>query len=232
MCLNNAWRHPSVLLALLLWLPAQAASLPDPEVRVQDQDGTLVLDITYRLPVSQRVAWDVLTDFEAMPGFVPNLEESHILRRDSKRIIVEQKGHVSLGLLNFPYESRREIETTPYQMLRAHSLTGTQMDSTTVLTPAGEGTLLFYHATATPSVTAPSSMIASTLSEMLESQFKAMGQEMMSRAKAGNDSAAQPARTPVLQTASAQSTLAANKIKPALKTSVPVGKPPAKKRPG
>lgn len=222
-------RSLSCMSALLIWLPAQAAALPDPEVRVKDKDGTLVLDIAYKLPVSQRVAWDVLTDFEAMPGFIPNLEESHILQRDAKRMVVEQKGKFSLGMLNLPYESKREIETTPYQILRAHSLSGTKMDSTTMLIPAGDGTQLYYHATAVPSVSLPSNMIASTLSEMLESQFKAMGQEMMSRAKAaGNDNAAQP----TAQAAQTKAAVTAKKTKPALKTNAPAGNRQTKKRPG
>lgn len=227
-----------ILLSLVFLLPclsARAAVTPDPEIRVQDQDGTIVVDIAYRLPVSQRVAWEVLTDFNAMAEFVPNMEQSRVLQRDGRRILVEQKGQVSVGILSFSYDSKREIELTPYQMLRSHALSGTKMDSTTTLTPAAYGTLLSYHAVATPDLPVPSGVITSSLSDMLGSQFKAMEREMESRSK--NDGKPDPANTEPPQAgaskpSSAKSIVTAKNIKPVSKTKPANSKPPIKKRPG
>jgi len=40
----------------------ESADLPEPTVRVNNQDGTLVVNISYRVPVPPREAWAVLTD--------------------------------------------------------------------------------------------------------------------------------------------------------------------------
>lgn len=182
---------PVFLLALLPgigWgVAIESADLPEPTVRVNNQDGTLVVNISYRVPVPPREAWAVLTDFEGMPGFIPNLETSKVLLRTGKIIQVEQKGSVSFGVLPFHYESTRQIEIVPYQTIRSHTLSGdTRMESVMVLTPAGSGTLLSYRATAVPDLPVPSSLVSSYMGDMLENQFKAMGQEMVRRAQQGN----------------------------------------------
>lgn len=184
------------LLLLAALLPAsgltavvQSPDLPDPNVRVTEQSGTLTLNISFRVPVTPRQAWDVLTDFEHMSDFIPNLETSQVLLRTAKTVQVEQKGRISLGMLPIPYQSTRLIELTPYQLIRSHALSGnTRLDSVMVLTTSGTGTLLNYSATAVPDLPVPSSLVSSYMGEMLEHQFKAMGKEMLRRAAADDKS--------------------------------------------
>lgn len=169
----------------------QSPELPDPTVRISDQEGTLQLNISFRVPVSPRLAWAVLTDFEHMANFIPNLESSQVLVRTGKSLQVEQKGSISLGMFPIRFESKRQIELTPYQMIRSRSLSGnTRLDSVMVLTPVGKDTLLAYRATAAPDLPVPNGLVSSYMGEMLEHQFKAMGQEMLKRshsADADND---------------------------------------------
>lgn len=184
----------ALLLALfpcLAWAAAgQSRELPEPSVRVNHQDGLLVLDISYQVPVSPREAWAVLTDFEHMAEFIPNLDSSKVLQRTGKLVEVEQKGSASIGLLPIHYESRRQVEFIPYQTIRSQTLSGNgRLESTMLLTPAGSGTLLTYHATAVPDLPVPVSLVSAYFNDMLEMQFKAMGQEMLRRAQAGNKGA-------------------------------------------
>lgn len=218
----------TALLALLSSPAIKAA--PAPDIRVQDQDGTIVVDITYHLPVNQRIAWEVLTDFDAMADFVPNMERSRILERDGKRMIVEQKGQARVGILSFSYDSKREIELTPYQTLHSRALSGTKINSTTTLAPAGNNaTVLSYRAIAVPDLPVPSSVITSSLSDILENQFKAMEQEMESRAKA--DKPANPLFSPSAQTANSKSILART-ARPSVSKPAASTKKSVKKRPG
>ncbi len=180
---------PAILLpASSLAAIDQSPQLPEPVVQISDQDGTLQLNISLRVPVQPRDAWEVLTDFEHMPNFIPNLESSQILQKTGKSMQVEQKGSISLGMFPIHYESKRQIELTPYKLIRSHSLSGnTRLDSVMVLTPVGKETLLAYRATAIPDLPVPNSMVSSYMSEMLENQFKAMGQEMIRRAQGADD---------------------------------------------
>ncbi len=231
-------RRLALLFFMLPCLAAFAGVAPEPDIRVQEQNDTIVVDISYRLPVSQRVAWDVLTDFDAMDTFVPNMEHSRVLQRDGKRIEVEQKGHVSFGILSFAYESRRQIELTPYQTLRSRSLVGTKMDSTTTLIPSGSGTQLTYRAVAVPDLPVPTSVIISGLTDSLRAQFKAMEQEMELRAdKAASQEAGNPQASKEASKISADSTAPVKQTalptasKSAAKTQTPTTPLPIKKRP-
>lgn len=191
--MNRLFDSPLLLLRLTfaaMLLPASCIAavdsspeLPDPTVRITDQDGTLQVSISLRVAVLPREAWAVLTDFEHMPDFIPNLESSQVLLRAGKSLQVEQKGSISLGVLPIHYESKRQVDLTPYKMIRSHSLSGnTRLDSVMVLTPIGKDTLLAYRATAVPDLPVPNSLISSYMGDMLEGQFKAMGQEMLRRA--------------------------------------------------
>lgn len=179
-----------LLLSLLLPGICQGAAiesldLAEPAIQIEEQNGMLVMDVTYRVPVQPREAWAVLTDFERMPAFVPNLESSKVLQRNGKTVVIEQKGSMRLGMLPIHYESTRQIDIAPYQSIRSHTLSGdTRLESVMVLTPAGGGTLLSYHATAASDLPVPNSLVSSYLGGMLESQFKAMRQEMLRRAQA------------------------------------------------
>lgn len=206
---------PAIMLKPLLRLPLLLAlfagpcwsaavdtlGFSEPAIHIDSQGNTLVLNISYRVPVSPREAWAVLTDFENMPGFIPNLESSKVLQRNGRALQVEQKGSVRLGLLPIQYESIRQVDVVPYQSIRSHTLSGnTHLESVMVLTPAGEGTLLTYHATAVPDLPVPNSLVTSYLSSMLESQFKAMRVEMVRRAQldseANDDESPQLAQQP------------------------------------
>ena len=179
-------RCSCILLALLLpfgdGASARIDALPDPTVQVHRQDSNLILDISYQVPVHPQEAWATLTDFENQPGFMPNLEVSRVLLRSGNHLQIEQKGIAKVGFFSFHYVSQRELEITPFQLIRSHSLSGDiQMESTLVLIPAGEGTRIAYHVNAVSKLPVPTSLVASYLSDMLRDQFRAMGQEMMRR---------------------------------------------------
>lgn len=231
------------LLLLLALLPGvghgaavESMDLPEPAVQVASQDGVLVMDLSYRVPVPPREAWSVLTDFEHMADFVPNLESSRILQRSGTRLEVEQAGSLRLGVLPIHYESTRQIDTVPYQSIRSHTLSGTaRLESVMVLTPAGDGTLLSYHASAVPDLPVPASLLGSYLGELLESQFKAMGREMVRRAQLSGASAGGEPAPPAREAASAAPRQAANGAGPAIRQSGLAPKKtrlPTKKRPG
>lgn len=184
MC-TSTFRTIGLLLACSLALPVLAETSAKPDIQVREKDGHLELDMQYRLPVSPQVAWEVLTDFEGMPYFVPNLERSQVIERQASHLVVEQKGKVHTLLLDIPYDSKRTVDLVPYHTMHIHAVSGTPMDSTTQLTPEGAGeTLLSYHSVSTPDLPIPASLITSMVGEMVGKQFEAMEAEMEKRAKA------------------------------------------------
>src|SRR5437868_3453940 len=94
-----------ILWALVaLFCPVQAALsaegqplVPDADVKVQRSGGSFTVDTIMFTPVPPALAWAVLTDFEHMGGFVPNLTSSQVLERSDALLKVAQKGVARFG---------------------------------------------------------------------------------------------------------------------------------------
>ena len=80
---------------LVLSVPVMAQpSKPDVVVRRVDVEGEQVFEVTASGTVKAAPAavWKVLTDYENMPEFVPDLEKTRVISRNGNRVIVEQSG--------------------------------------------------------------------------------------------------------------------------------------------
>ncbi|MEP6965125.1 MAG: SRPBCC family protein [Polaromonas sp.] len=177
-----------VLTALLC--PVQAAmsaggqsAVPDDDVHVQRSGGSFTVDTTLFTPVAPALAWAVLTDFDHMSSFVPNLNSSQILERSDSLLKVAQKGVARYGIFSANFESVREISLSPQREIRAHNIGGNvkSMDSVMQLQAEGSGTRLHYHAEVMPGFWFPPLIGPSLVRHETAEQFSAMLQEMLRR---------------------------------------------------
>lgn len=91
-----------LLLSLLvssgfIFCPAPAlADAPTPNVAVKrvDSEGAQVFEVTAsgEVKAAPAAVWKILTNYEAMPEFVPDLETTKVMSRAGNRLIVEQSG--------------------------------------------------------------------------------------------------------------------------------------------
>lgn len=176
-------------LAMLL-APAQAAlaadgslTVPDNDVQVQRAGTSFTVDVNFYTPVPPAQAWAVLTDFEHMGSFVPNLTSSQVLERGDARLKVAQKGVARYGFFSANFESVREISLSPQREIRAHNIGGNvkSLDSVMQLQAEGSGTRLHYHAEVTPGFWFPPLIGPSLVRHETAEQFTAMLQEMQRR---------------------------------------------------
>lgn len=75
----------------------------------QDSDA-YVANVVMFVPVATDVAWQVLTDFDHMAKWVPNVRESKVIAREPNAVTIEQDGVAKFGILSFSYVSVRHIE--------------------------------------------------------------------------------------------------------------------------
>ncbi|MBL8448916.1 MAG: SRPBCC family protein [Dechloromonas sp.] len=177
--------------AFLFVLPdsVHAAATPtliDDDVEVSFDQGTYFGHLNFLLPVPPGVAWEVLTDFDQMARFIPNLEESRVLNRDAQGATIAQKGRIRYGILSFAFESERRVEFHPQEgLLLARALSGTarHMASTLRLQAEGTGTRLDYRVEMIPGRWVPSSLGKSGMRHEMAEQFSAIAVEMLRRAE-------------------------------------------------
>ncbi|HTN50613.1 MAG TPA: SRPBCC family protein [Burkholderiaceae bacterium] len=167
-------------------VPAALASV-DMQISVARRGEVFLVDAVFVAPVSQREAWSVLTDFDGMSRFVPNLDESRIADRDGERLRVEQRGIARWGPLTHAFTMVRDIQLEPIQQVRSNSVGGTmrQVQSLTQLAAVSGGTEVRHHIEFAVDTWMPDLLIEPFLRHEVREQFEAVVAEMLRRRASG-----------------------------------------------
>jgi carbon monoxide dehydrogenase subunit G len=186
--LVNAGRWAWVLLAtLFLSIPCHAAGeSPIRSIKVDYQGDTYITDAVMYAPVQIAVAWDVLTDFDHMANWVPNVKESKVLKRENSSVTIEQRGTAKFGAASFGYVTERHLDMDkPSLSIKSVQTKGNlkRVESLMKLEPDGSGTRLVYHIEIIPSLIASAVMSKSFLEHEITEQFTAIIGEMTKRAQ-------------------------------------------------
>ncbi|MDK2124316.1 SRPBCC family protein [Parachitinimonas caeni] len=175
-----------LLLATLIASTTVLATDKDtsPKVEARFDGPTLIVDVDYLVPVNVDGAWAVLTDFEHMHEFMPNLESSKILSRRDNHLRIEQTGTARYGILAFPFRSVRDIELAPKSLIISKMIEGDvkSLDSESRIDAESAATAhIRYHARIVPDRWIPDFLTATVIRGEIGKQFEAMGREMKRR---------------------------------------------------
>ena len=153
------------------------------EVIVYINGEDVIVDVDFLVPVTPQKAWDVLTDFDHMAGFVSNLQMSKIIDSEKNTLHISQKGVAKYALLTFPFESIREIHLTPIEKIQSHLISGNmhKLEGLTRLVPEGDHTRIIYHSDTIPGVRIPLVIGKAFIEHETREQFQEMRDEMLRR---------------------------------------------------
>jgi carbon monoxide dehydrogenase subunit G len=176
------------LLSVLLMLTVPATARADSPLRaitVAYDGATYVCDALMYAPVRPALAWEVLTDFDHMAQWVPNVQESRVLKREANTATIEQRGTASFGALHLPYTTSRRIEMDRPNAIKSVQVKGSlpRVESLMTLEPEGQGVRLNYHLEIVPSLLARAVLSKDFLEHELTEQFTAIVDEMRRRAR-------------------------------------------------
>ncbi|WP_028453998.1 SRPBCC family protein [Chitinilyticum litopenaei] len=174
------------LFALLFLSALLRAAEPSPvQVEVREDGGQLLIEARYQPPVAPALAHAVLTDYEAMPAFVPGLASSRIVGREGNVLRVSQQGRYRFGLLSLAAESLIRVELRGLEEIVCQSLAASQGEfrSTTRLQGQGEATRIVFQAVWQPGNGLLASLGAGAVREQIRAQLAGMQQEMLRRAR-------------------------------------------------
>ena len=131
---------------------ADSSSNEDVDIKVQIVGENVIVDISLLVPATREQVWAVLTDFDHMSGFVSNLKESKVIGTVGPMRKIFQRGSASYGLINFPFESTREMLLTPFEKIQSHMVSGNmlKMEGSTLLTEEGGETRVVSHTESIP----------------------------------------------------------------------------------
>jgi hypothetical protein len=166
-------------------IPPAAADDAKPSITVGiDHKGDVYIVVaTLTAPVVPADAWAVLTDFDEMASFMPQLKSSRVLRRADDYVLVQQRGQMELGSFRMPFESDRKIEMEPPGLIRSHQVRGNmqRVDSTTTFTEIPGGTRVDYRVEIVPKLWIPEGVAGPMMRDAVDRQFTAVLKEIMRR---------------------------------------------------
>ncbi len=176
-----------LLLLACCVLPCTAGAAEDVTLRIERVNDEFLLDGTFHAPVPSTVAWAVLTDYEGMPRFMDDLQESRVIERDGTRLRLVQRGVTRLGPFSFDYDVEREVVLEPGRAVHSRALRGNvkKLDMKTFVEPEGTGTRIRFRAAMIPDFWVPPLVGARLIRARFERQFENLLKEMRRRAEAG-----------------------------------------------
>ncbi len=165
--------------------PASAAESPTRSLDVSFDGEAYVVNAVFFAPAPQKIAWDVLTDFENLQNWVPNVAESKVLKRDDTSVTVQQRGTARYGAASIPYTTERKIDLKPTSGIKTMQLKGNmrRVESAIALEPEANGTRIVYHLEIVPSLFAAAVMSKKFVEKEVGEQFAAIVGEMTRRTK-------------------------------------------------
>jgi len=136
------------------------------------------------VPADSRTAWSVLTDYDNLSRFVPEMLSSRVTSAPGQPKRVEQRG--KSGMLSFftPEHIVLQMEETPHERIKFNKVAGDvrSMRGEWLIVGNGNPVKVFYRARIVPKVPLPP-LLGATMIEMdVESKLAAIRREIARRA--------------------------------------------------
>jgi len=146
--------------------------------------GTRRLAVQLRLAIDPNWIWAVLTDYDRLSQFIPNLQTSRLLWRRGAVVGLEQEG--AQRFMGMQFKARVQLELTEHP--EARQLTFTMLkgdfrrfDGVWTIGSDGESTTLLYELTVQGCVGMPIGLIEQRLQEDLAANLRAVQAEAQRR---------------------------------------------------
>lgn len=173
---------------------------PD-DVRIDRLAEGIRIELEMVTAVPLAIAWLVLTDFNNMARFLPNLESSQILAMRGNTLKIEQRGNARFGPFSQRFESVREVTLQPQREITVRQVSGTalRMESRMRLKAGEDGNArLEYRAEIVPDTPLPPLLGPAFVRHEIAEQFSAMIGEMIKRQSLAKAPATQTPPRPAL----------------------------------
>jgi polyketide cyclase/dehydrase/lipid transport protein len=176
--------HSCVLVVLWLGL-SQPAQPADVTVRATRDGDVLLIEASADFEGTLAQTWQVLTDYDRLAEFIPNLSASRVIARTRDGITVEQKGEARLLFLSYPIEVQLVITEFPPGKVVSRAVAGNfrEMSGVYVLEAQQGRVRLRYSGRMAPDFFVPPLIGTWVLRHNVETTFGALVDEIVRRQK-------------------------------------------------
>lgn len=157
-------------------------------VRVQRQGNLIELDAATQVAASVDETWAVLTDYDHMAEFMPNLTSSRIVRRQGDTLEVAQKGEKKVLFLRFAFAGVKAVELVPKREIRTSLVQGdfkSYASSTRLVATAAGRTDIVHHGRYEPTRWVPPAIGPALIASETRVHYRRLVAEVLRRQAAG-----------------------------------------------
>ena len=169
---------------------AVSASPTSQDVSVREENGAYLVHAQFDVPQAAHIARAVLTDYEQIPRFMPDVRTSVVVERTASRLLVEQEAVSKFGLFSKTVHLRLEVieDGNTIRFIDRCGKSFKQYDGSWTLLPAGSGTTLTYELSARPDFGVPEFLIKRLLKREAGEMIARLRGEIAARGRQATDS--------------------------------------------
>lgn len=178
-------RAGATILALAWTLCAPvAATAQQVSIETSVQGDLVTVTAFAEMQVDPRTVWNVISDYNHLAEFIPNIRNSRVVQRDGDRLLVSQTGEFSFLFFRQPVEVMLAVAESPPRQIVARAVGGNlrEMEGRYELEnlPAG-AVRLSYSARLIPEFSVPPFIGKMVVRRVLAKQFTAIVNEILRR---------------------------------------------------
>ena len=135
------------------------------------------------MQIDARIAWEVLSDYDNLAQFIPDMKSSRVVSRYGNRVLVEQKGEFGFFFYRQPVDVMLEVVEEPRRRIDARRISGNIRDLETHydLKTSDAGVRLDYAGRFIPEFSVPPLFGMPMVRRVVERRFRAMVEEIVRR---------------------------------------------------
>lgn len=148
------------------------------------RDGEFVtVSASIFMKVDPHVVWAVLTDYDHLAKFIPDMTSSRVMSRDGNKVRVEQNGQAGFFFYTEPINVTLEIHEEPPTRITARGIEGNVkgLETRYELRASEGGVKLDYAGRFVPGFSIPPLIGMPIMSRLIERRFRAMIDEIKRR---------------------------------------------------
>jgi carbon monoxide dehydrogenase subunit G len=153
-------------------------------IETSGQGDLVTVTASAEMQVDLHTAWSVISDYDHLAEFIPDLRRSRVVQRDGDRLLVEQTGAFSFLFFRQPVDVKLAVIESPPRRIVARAVGGNfkEMEGRYELEnlPAG-GVRLSYAGRLIPEFPVPPIIGRMVVRRVLAKQFTAMVNEIVRR---------------------------------------------------
>jgi len=181
-------RAAQCLLLAVLAVPWPAVAHAEPEVHIERRQGVFRVDVTIPVAVDARTAWQVLTDYNRLAEFVPDMRSSRVVSGAGEPLRVRQVGEAGVLFFRVDVDVELQIEETPPEKLAFRAVGGNmkRMRGDWRIARAGQDIVLGYRAELEPGFWVPPLLGTALMRRDVARQVAGVVNEMLRRRARGD----------------------------------------------